>query len=210
MNQEEKHSSVEVGLLHDPEKLFLVDFTVTVSVCFINHLLQLLVRQALAQLLCNPLQVLEADFPLRVEAGVARGGNGVVCYSRSNCFLCCCSSRSCCCCCWCCFASSPFPSPSPSFSSSFCLELGAHYSEAHRCVVVKELKRLEDLLLCVLFALQHQTSATTGSIAQAVNQMSQPPPLSLSLSLFPLSVSLCLDPLSVSVLVGSAIRVACT
>eukprot|EP00443_Scrippsiella_acuminata_P122823 CAMPEP_0115627468 /NCGR_PEP_ID=MMETSP0272-20121206/28888_1 /TAXON_ID=71861 /ORGANISM="Scrippsiella trochoidea, Strain CCMP3099" /LENGTH=39 /DNA_ID= /DNA_START= /DNA_END= /DNA_ORIENTATION= len=35
-------ASEEVGLLHDPQKLFLVHLTVPVAVRFVDHLLQLL------------------------------------------------------------------------------------------------------------------------------------------------------------------------
>merc|ERR1719335_1859998 len=51
----------QVGLLHDAEELFLVDFAITISVRLVDHLLELLVRHALTQLLRNALQVLEGD-----------------------------------------------------------------------------------------------------------------------------------------------------
>merc|ERR1711933_205439 len=52
----------EIGLLHDAKKLFFVDLPITISVCFIDHLLQFLIGHALAQLLCDALEVLERDF----------------------------------------------------------------------------------------------------------------------------------------------------
>jgi hypothetical protein len=55
------HSSEEVGLLHDPDELLLVDLPVPVAVGLVDHLLQLLVSHRLAQLAGNALQVLEGD-----------------------------------------------------------------------------------------------------------------------------------------------------
>merc|ERR1712087_943423 len=53
--------SEEVGLLHDAQELLLVHLTVAVAVGLVDHLLELLVRHALSQLLSNTLQVLERD-----------------------------------------------------------------------------------------------------------------------------------------------------
>lgn len=35
--------SKEVGLLHDPNELLLVDLSIPVAICLIDHLLQLLI-----------------------------------------------------------------------------------------------------------------------------------------------------------------------
>lgn len=51
----------ETGLLHDPEELLLADLAVPVPVCLINHLLNLLVCEVLAQLFGHTLQILEGD-----------------------------------------------------------------------------------------------------------------------------------------------------
>merc|ERR1711964_511291 len=53
--------SEEVGLLHDAQELLLVHLTVTIAVCFVNHLLKFLVSHPLAELLRDTLQVLERD-----------------------------------------------------------------------------------------------------------------------------------------------------
>merc|ERR1719191_2346616 len=57
------NSSEEVGLLHDPQELFLVDLAVTVTICLVDHLLELLIRHPLPKLLSHALQVLEGDLP---------------------------------------------------------------------------------------------------------------------------------------------------
>lgn len=46
----EKPTSVEAGLFHDPKKLFLVHFTVSIPICFVNHFLQLLISEVFPQL----------------------------------------------------------------------------------------------------------------------------------------------------------------
>merc|ERR1712093_404839 len=51
----------QVGLLHDAEELFLIDFAIAIAICLINHLLELLIRHPLTKLLCDTLQVLEGD-----------------------------------------------------------------------------------------------------------------------------------------------------
>merc|ERR1719387_78155 len=56
-------SSEEVGLLHDPQEFFLVDLAVTVTICLVDHLLELLIRHPLPKLLSHALQVLEGDLP---------------------------------------------------------------------------------------------------------------------------------------------------
>merc|ERR1719450_1212939 len=61
-----QRSSEEVGLLHDPQELLLVDFAVTVTICLVNHLLELLIRHPLPKLLRHALQVLEGDLPCLV------------------------------------------------------------------------------------------------------------------------------------------------
>merc|ERR1719171_1379200 len=55
--------SEEVGLLHDAQELLLVDLAVAVAIRLVDHLLELLVRHSLAELLRDPLQVLEGDLP---------------------------------------------------------------------------------------------------------------------------------------------------
>merc|ERR1740129_1741288 len=62
LNALAKLYSEEVGLLHDSQELFFVHLAISITVCLINHLLELLVGHALAELLGNPLQVLEGDF----------------------------------------------------------------------------------------------------------------------------------------------------
>ena len=52
---------VQTGLLHDADEFLLADFTITITVGFINHLLQLLVCHVLTQLLSNTLEVSERD-----------------------------------------------------------------------------------------------------------------------------------------------------
>merc|ERR1719342_1670758 len=54
--------SEQVCLLQDAEELFFVDFPVAITVGFVNHLLQLFVGHAFAQLFGNAFQVFEADF----------------------------------------------------------------------------------------------------------------------------------------------------
>merc|ERR1719213_903848 len=56
------HISEEICLLHDTEKFLLVDLTVAIPVCLINHFLKLLVCHPFAKLLGHALQVLEGDF----------------------------------------------------------------------------------------------------------------------------------------------------
>merc|ERR1712201_67627 len=56
------NSSEEVGLLHDPQEFFLVDLAVTVTICLVDHLLELLIRHPLPELLRYALQVFEGDF----------------------------------------------------------------------------------------------------------------------------------------------------
>merc|ERR1719433_447183 len=55
-------SSEQGGLLHDAQELLFVHFAVPVAIGLIDHLLQLLVGHALAELLGNALQILEGDF----------------------------------------------------------------------------------------------------------------------------------------------------
>jgi len=51
----------KTGLLQDADEFFLADFAITITVGFINHLLQLLVCHVLTQLLSNTLEVSERD-----------------------------------------------------------------------------------------------------------------------------------------------------
>merc|ERR1712028_90379 len=50
-----------VLLLHDPVELVLVDLAIAVTVSLVNHLLNLVIVHVLAQLLGDPLQVLEGN-----------------------------------------------------------------------------------------------------------------------------------------------------
>ena len=52
---------VQTGLLHDADEFLLADFTITITVGFINHLLQLFICHVLTQLLSNTLEVPERD-----------------------------------------------------------------------------------------------------------------------------------------------------
>merc|ERR1712127_131759 len=61
-----KRSSEEVGLLHDPQELLLVDLAVAVTVRLVNHFLELLIRHPLPKLLRHALEVLEGDLPCLV------------------------------------------------------------------------------------------------------------------------------------------------
>mmetsp|Transcript_98653 Transcript_98653/g.255041 ORF Transcript_98653/g.255041 Transcript_98653/m.255041 type:complete len:247 (+) Transcript_98653:90-830(+) len=65
--------SEEVGLLHDAKELLLVDLPITIPVCLVNHLLQLLISHAFAKLLGNALQVLEGDLAGLVVVEEAEG-----------------------------------------------------------------------------------------------------------------------------------------
>merc|ERR1712066_33299 len=56
-----KRASEEVRFLHDAQELLFVDLPISVSVGFVDHLLQLLVGHPLAEFLCDPLQILEGD-----------------------------------------------------------------------------------------------------------------------------------------------------
>merc|ERR1719387_3219149 len=55
--------SEKVGLLHDAQKLLLIDLAIAIAVCLIDHLLELLVCHSLAEFLRNSLQILERDLP---------------------------------------------------------------------------------------------------------------------------------------------------
>merc|ERR1712151_31469 len=54
-------ASEEIGLLHDPQELLLIHFAVAITIGLVDHLLQLLVSHALAELLRHPLQILKGD-----------------------------------------------------------------------------------------------------------------------------------------------------
>merc|ERR1719498_1280852 len=56
------NSSEEVGLLHDAQEFFLVHLAITVAICLVDHLLELLICHPLTKLLRHALQVLEGDF----------------------------------------------------------------------------------------------------------------------------------------------------
>jgi hypothetical protein len=53
--------SEEVGLLHNPNELLLVDLPISVPISLVDHLLQLLISHSLAQFSCHSLQVFEGD-----------------------------------------------------------------------------------------------------------------------------------------------------
>merc|ERR1719498_247212 len=63
----------EIGLLHDTEKFLFVHFTVTIAICFIDHLLQLLICHALSQLLSDTLQILEGNLSCLIIIEKAEG-----------------------------------------------------------------------------------------------------------------------------------------
>merc|ERR1712113_1177385 len=65
--------SEEIRLLHDAQELLFVNLPVSVSVGFIDHLLQFLVGHPLAELLCDPLQILEGDLACLVVVKEAEG-----------------------------------------------------------------------------------------------------------------------------------------
>jgi hypothetical protein len=50
---------VETGFLHDTEEFFFVDFTVTITIGFIDHFLKLFVSHVLAEFLRDALEVAE-------------------------------------------------------------------------------------------------------------------------------------------------------
>mmetsp|Transcript_53220 Transcript_53220/g.61005 ORF Transcript_53220/g.61005 Transcript_53220/m.61005 type:complete len:203 (-) Transcript_53220:101-709(-) len=52
----------QVGLLHDSQEFFLRDFTITISVGFVDHFLQFIIGHIFSQFLGNSLQVSEGDF----------------------------------------------------------------------------------------------------------------------------------------------------
>ena len=54
--------SKEIGLLHDPNELLLVDLPVAVAVCLVDHLLQLFISHRLSQLTGHSLQILQRNF----------------------------------------------------------------------------------------------------------------------------------------------------
>merc|ERR1719240_693326 len=56
----------QVRLLHDAEEFLFVHLAITIAVRLIDHLLELLVRHPLPELLCDTLQVLERDLPCLV------------------------------------------------------------------------------------------------------------------------------------------------
>merc|ERR1719498_265272 len=55
------YSSEKICLLHDSKKLLFVHFAISITVCLVDHFLQLLVGHALAELLGDSLQVLERN-----------------------------------------------------------------------------------------------------------------------------------------------------
>merc|ERR550532_3227338 len=55
------NKSEKICFLHDPLKFFIVDFTITITVCLVNHFLKLFISQSLPQFFSHPLEVLETD-----------------------------------------------------------------------------------------------------------------------------------------------------
>ena len=53
--------SEEVSLLHDAHELLFGDLAVTVAICLIYHLLDLLIGHGLAEFFSNSLKVLEGN-----------------------------------------------------------------------------------------------------------------------------------------------------
>merc|ERR1719444_446070 len=56
----------KVRLLHDSQKLLLINFAVPISISFIYHFLKLFVCHALTKFFGDSLQVLKRDFPCLV------------------------------------------------------------------------------------------------------------------------------------------------
>ena len=54
--------SEQIGLFHDPIKFIFTDFSITVSVCLIDHFLYFFIGHILPQFLCYPLQIFERNF----------------------------------------------------------------------------------------------------------------------------------------------------
>ena len=69
---------VQTGLLHDADEFFLADFAITITVGFINHLLQLLIRHVLTQLLSDTLEVPERDLAGLVVVEQTEGLNDLL------------------------------------------------------------------------------------------------------------------------------------
>ena len=63
---------VQARLLHDSQELLLVDLAIAIAVGLVDHLLELLVRHVLAELLGDALEVLERN----LCASVREGGGG--------------------------------------------------------------------------------------------------------------------------------------
>jgi hypothetical protein len=65
--------SKQVGLFHYPDKLFLVDLPVSVTVRLVDHLLQLFVGHRLSQFAGHSLQVFQRDLASSVVVEQAEG-----------------------------------------------------------------------------------------------------------------------------------------
>ena len=57
---------IETGLLHDSQKLLLIDLAIVIEIGFVDHLLKLFVGQIFAQLFGHSFQILEADLAILV------------------------------------------------------------------------------------------------------------------------------------------------
>ena len=57
-----KWKSEQICLFHDSDELFLTNFTVSISISFINHFLQLLFWHGFAQLSCDSFKIFKWDF----------------------------------------------------------------------------------------------------------------------------------------------------
>lgn len=60
------HRSKEIGFLHNPDELLLTDFTISISVCLVDHFLEFIIIHGLSELSGNPFQILQGDFACAV------------------------------------------------------------------------------------------------------------------------------------------------
>ena len=56
------HLSEQVSLFHDPDKLFFTNLSISISVSFVNHFLELFICHGFAQFSSNSFQILEGKF----------------------------------------------------------------------------------------------------------------------------------------------------
>merc|ERR1719248_290400 len=55
--------SEQIGLLHNPLEFIVVDFTIAIAICLVNHFLKLFIGQSLPQFFGHSLEVLESYLP---------------------------------------------------------------------------------------------------------------------------------------------------